>query len=88
MPRRSPEEQTNYRMRRVLDRAIITYNNYREKLQDDPTPAAKEKERLLRGIVRGAAMMKHARDRPSDINQPNYNELILKFERLYGLEDQ
>ena len=92
MIRLSPEEQLNKRMKDVLRKAIRSYNHfYREKiLPFDGLPidnGVRERERLLRGIVRGAAMMKHARDRPAETNVPNYSDLIKAYEFLHGLED-
>lgn len=94
MIRLTPEEQLNKRMKDVLRKAIRSYNHfYREKiLPFDGLPIdneVRERERLLRGIVRGAAMMKHARDRPAEVqaNTPNYSEWIKAYEFLHGLQD-
>lgn len=72
----------NYQlMRAKLKAATKAYVKAKEKFDADPTPENRDKERLMRGIVRGQAMMLLAFFRPY---QHSDKQEIESIEYEYG----
>lgn len=63
-------------MRAKMKASVKAYLKAREKFDAEPTPANRDKERLLRGIVRGQAMMLLTFFRPSQHSNKHEVESI------------
>ena len=67
---------TYYLLRAKMKAATKAYRKAKEKLDAEPTRENRDKERLMRGIVRGQAMMLLAYSRPSQHSDKHEVESI------------